>query len=159
MVYVSTQASGFLRCVNIGDQQTGSGVRLQDCNSSPGQLFRMVVYSGGWVSFRHEPTNSCWDVEGAFLDDGTRVYMWKCHGGYNQMFRVNGDGTISIKHSGKCVDISGEVLGDGAAVQQRGCDGGATQIFKIISAGGCMCVRVVSVALPGPTCCRPASIH
>lgn len=88
----------------------------------------------------------CVEVHGTDVGlDGARVQIWGCHGGPNQLWRYESNGTL-ISASGGCLEIHGGELGrDGARVQMWPCHGGANQQWQLgsdgslrNSAGGCL---------------------
>jgi hypothetical protein len=72
----------------------------------------------------------------ASLDQGQRgheVYIFQCHGRYNQRWTLtdNTDHTVSIiGFDGRCLDISGGRVGDGTALQLWPCHLGVNQKFE-----------------------------
>jgi hexosaminidase len=76
-----------------------------------------VEVSSGAI--RGVASGRCADIPGANTTDGTRLILWDCHGGANQVWSRPGDGTI--RAIGKCLDAASEL----AAI--RTCDGSARQ--------------------------------
>jgi hypothetical protein len=115
------------RCLDVPNQSTTSGTRLQiwDCHGGSNQQWthtsagELTVYSGG--------SQRCLDAEGNGTSNGTAVIIWTCHGGANQRWNVNGNGSISSAQSGLCLDVSGAATANGALVQLWSCHGGANQ--------------------------------
>jgi hypothetical protein len=61
------------------------------------------------------------DVAGASQDDGAPLVQFPCHGGDNQLFRIeptNGDLVFVAAHSGKVLDVAGVSNKSGAPVTQ-----------------------------------------
>ncbi|MBI4508740.1 MAG: RICIN domain-containing protein [Deltaproteobacteria bacterium] len=85
-------------------------------------------------------TNSCMDVYGAGKNDGTNIIEWQCHGGKNQIFRLEttaaGYYRLVASHSGKCVDVSGNGTADGTNIQLWSCNGSSAQDFRVESSNG-----------------------
>jgi endo-1,4-beta-xylanase len=58
---------------------------------------------------------------------GTRVQIWDCHGGANQQWTFNSNGTISSAQTGLCLDVNGGASANGSAVIVWNCHGGTNQ--------------------------------
>ncbi len=58
---------------------------------------------------------------------GTRLQIWDCHGGANQQWVFNGNGTISSAQTGLCLDVNGAGTANGSAVIVWSCHGGTNQ--------------------------------
>ena len=85
------------------------------------------------VVARH--SGKCLDVSGVSTDDGAAVQQWSCHGGGNQLWRIDqaeGDySRLTAQHSGKCLDVRGVSTENGAALQQWSCHGGDNQQWML----------------------------
>ena len=79
----------------------------------------LTVYSGD--------SRRCLDASGNGTANGTPVIIWTCHGGTNQKWNRNGDGTITNVQSGLCLEVSGSATANGALVQLWSCTGGTNQ--------------------------------
>jgi hypothetical protein len=55
------------------------------------------------------------------------VIIWDCHGGLNQQWNVNADGTIRSVQSGLCVDANNAATANGTKIILWSCNGGANQ--------------------------------
>lgn len=77
----------------------------------------------------------CLDVMGWSRESGAAIQQYACHGGENQLFRLDpaGPGYFRLVawHSGKCLDIAGGSIANGAGVQQYDCHGGPNQLFRL----------------------------
>jgi hypothetical protein len=89
---------------------------------------------GGWFLVKSADNGDfCLD---ASLDQGARgreVYIFKCHGRFNQRWTLtnNNDHTVSIVgFDGRCLDISGGRVGDGTPLQLYPCHLGPNQKFE-----------------------------
>jgi hypothetical protein len=89
---------------------------------------------GNWFLIKSADNGSfCMD---ASLDAGQRgheVYIFKCHGRYNQRWTLlqNADHTTSIVgFDGRCLDITGARVGDGVALQLYPCHLNPNQKFE-----------------------------
>lgn len=74
----------------------------------------------------------CLDVNGQNNDDGTRVIVWHCNGGWNQNWKWVGQ--TLVNDGGKCLDRSGGGTWNGNAVQIWTCHGGSAQRWVATSA-------------------------
>jgi hypothetical protein len=87
---------------------------------------------GNWFLVKSGNDGFCLD---ASLDAGQRgheVYIFRCHGRYNQRWTVldNADHTVSlVGFDGRCLDISGRRVGDGTPLQLWPCHLGDNQKF------------------------------
>ena len=80
----------------------------------------------------------CMDAEGNRKTDGTRVFMYPCHGHENQRWTVTtgAEGTSAlIGTGGYCLDVRGAATGTGTPVQLWKCHFGKNQRFVIGSDG------------------------
>ena len=84
----------------------------------------------------------CLDIstpEGGAVRAGSNIIAWQCHGGANQIFQINSNGTISAPNTGGlCLDIStpeGGAVRAGSNVIAWQCHGAANQIFRVNSNG------------------------
>lgn len=82
-------------------------------------------------------SNRCLDVAGGVVDNGTRTITWDCHGGPNQQWTVNADGTIRSVASGRCLEVQGgtAVVANGSKVGIWDCWGGANQKWTVNADG------------------------
>ena len=68
-------------------------------------------------------------------DNGANVIQWTCHGGPNQLWRLDRIGDayrIVAKHSGKVLDVAGASPSNGANVQQWQYGGGPNQLWRLV---------------------------
>jgi len=80
----------------------------------------------------------CMDADGDRKADGTRVFLYQCHGRENQRWSVthNVDGTSAITGAGGlCLDVRGNGSHNGTPVQLYQCHFGANQRFRIFDDG------------------------
>jgi hypothetical protein len=68
----------------------------------------------------------CLDVTGGGVTDGTRVELWDCNGGTNQVWNLQNSILVNPA-SGKCLDDPGFNSADGTQLDIWTCDGGANQ--------------------------------
>jgi alpha-galactosidase len=63
------------------------------------------------------------------------VLLWPCHGGANQQWRLNPDGTVTGVQSGLCLDVTGgdtaTALANGTAIELWTCNGGSNQQWTL----------------------------
>jgi hypothetical protein len=74
----------------------------------------------------------CLDAEGASTAPGTRAIIWDCHGGTNQHWNVNPDGTITGVQSGLSLGTVNGGTGNGTGVVLQGCNGSAAQKWTFV---------------------------
>jgi len=71
--------------------------------------------------------NKCLDANNQGTANGTAAIIWDCHGGSNQQWNVNANGTITGVQSGRCLDASGAGTANGTRIQLWACNGGGNQ--------------------------------
>lgn len=71
------------------------------------------------------------DAEASGTSPGTRVIIWDCHGGQNQQWSINANGTITSARSGLCLDAYNAGTGNGTQVVLWNCNGGANQRWAL----------------------------
>lgn len=77
--------------------------------------------------------NKCLDASGAGTANGTAVIIWDCHGGLNQQWNVNTNGTVTNAQSGLCLDAFGAATANGTKLILWSCNGGANQQWTLRS--------------------------
>jgi hypothetical protein len=88
------------------------------------------------IRARH--SGKCLDVKGGGAGNGTPIIQYDCHGGDNQLWKINKTGSgyqIKSAQSGKCLDVRGPSTADGAVMQIWDC-GGASQTNQIFNLSG-----------------------
>jgi hypothetical protein len=73
----------------------------------------------------------CLDAEGSGSADGTKAILWDCHGGANQRWNVNANGTITNAQSGKCLDADSRGTANGTKIILWSCNGGTNQQWTL----------------------------
>ncbi|MEV3970649.1 RICIN domain-containing protein [Streptomyces sp. NPDC050698] len=84
----------------------------------------------------------CMDVKGAGVADGTavqtwsctKVQLWACHGGANQVWQSY-NGGYRNPASGRCLDVPGSSTADGTQLVLWDCNGGSNQKWTTLTAG------------------------
>ena len=122
-------AIAFLVLASGGTPQDRLAARTSNASSAGGNV-PAGVYK---VVARH--SGKCLDVSGVSTDDGAGVQQWSCHGGGNQLWRIEpiaGDySRLTAEHSGKCLDVRGVSTENGAALQQWSCHDGDNQQWML----------------------------
>jgi hypothetical protein len=80
----------------------------------------------------------CMDASGDRQEEGTPVFLYKCHGKENQRWTLthNKDGTSAITGTGGlCLDVRGNNSQDGTPVQLWQCHFGGNQRFRVFDDG------------------------
>jgi alpha-galactosidase len=118
------RGTGSNRCLDVPDNGTGNGLRVEiwDCNGGANQ--RWTLTSGGQLLVYG---TKCLDAYNNQTSAGTAVEIWDCNGGANQLWRLNSDGTITGVQSGLCLDVTGAATGNGTLVELWSCNGGSNQ--------------------------------
>jgi len=76
----------------------------------------------------------CVDIPGSNTNDGTRLQLWDCHGGSNQMWSFTNN-TFVNPQSGKCLNVSGGGTANSTAVNLWTCNGSGAQRWQLQSNG------------------------
>jgi hypothetical protein len=74
------------------------------------------------------------DAAGGNTANGTKVQMWACHGGSNQVWQPY-NGGYRNPASGRCLDIPGFSTTDGTQLHLWDCHGGSNQKWTTLTAG------------------------
>ena len=77
--------------------------------------------------------NKCLDASGQGTANGTPTDNWDCHGGTNQQWTLNANGTITGAQSGLCLDASGNGTANGTLTHLWSCHGGTNQQWTLPS--------------------------
>ena len=104
----------------------GSGGTLADTGSPgghPATLSGNAVQGGGVTSFNGTGTvplgttavtsavsgtgGRCMDISNSSNANGARIWLWDCHGLWNQVWQPQPNGSLKNPQSGRCLDISG----------------------------------------------------
>lgn len=147
------------KCLDVAgaNKDNGAAIHTWDCKAGwdPGrdnQLFRKVLvkedrmaassgspYNAIPRPARGEPVNlmsvhSGWCADVRFNGgQGSPLIMYKCHGGENQQFRFERDGTIRVK--GLCVDAFGGSGNRGDTIGVWPCHGNTNQKWRVTREG------------------------
>ncbi len=89
------QGASSARCIDID----GTIADIRDCAGGTGQAWTFT--SAGEL----KAGDRCLDAEKGGTTAGTKLLAWTCHGGANQKFKLEADG--SITQAGLCVDVTG----------------------------------------------------
>ncbi|MQM24275.1 poly(ethylene terephthalate) hydrolase family protein [Glycomyces albidus] len=114
------------RCIDVPGTTNGTQAQLWDCSAQrSGQTW--IRTTAGELRVN----GKCLDAEGAGTVDGTRAIVWDCHGGANQRWNVNADGTITNAQSGKCLDADSRGTANGTRIILWTCNGGTNQRWAL----------------------------
>ncbi|RQX04500.1 arabinofuranosidase catalytic domain-containing protein [Micromonospora arida] len=72
-------------------------------------------------------SSRCIDVPNGSTTNGTQVQLWDCHGGTNQQWNLNSNGTLTGVQSGLCLDANGAGTANGTKLILWACNGGTNQ--------------------------------
>ncbi|MFE3184231.1 ricin-type beta-trefoil lectin domain protein [Streptomyces violascens] len=76
----------------------------------------------------------CLDTAGGATANGTKVQLWACHGGANQVWQPY-NGGYRNPASGRCLDNPGSSTTDGTQLVLWDCNGGSNQKWTTLTAG------------------------
>ncbi|GAA2148938.1 ricin-type beta-trefoil lectin domain protein [Glycomyces algeriensis] len=114
------------RCIEVPNATSGTPAQLWDCSTSrTGQAWTRTAAGELRVN------GKCLDAEGSGTADGTRAILWDCHGGANQKWNVNANGTITNAQSGKCLDADSRGTANGTRIILWSCNGGTNQRWTL----------------------------
>ncbi|MEU5157074.1 ricin-type beta-trefoil lectin domain protein [Glycomyces sp. NPDC021274] len=114
------------RCVDVAASTNGTQAQLWDCSAQrTGQAWTRTAANELRVN------GKCLDAEGAGTADGTRAVLWDCHGGSNQKWTVNSNGTITNNANGKCLDADSRGTANGTRIILWTCNGGTNQRWTL----------------------------
>src|SRR6266545_4024271 len=77
----------------------------------------------------------CLDIPGGSTTNGTRVQLWDCTGGANQVWQPQLGGMLKNPQSGRCLDVVGAGTTDGTPLQIWDCNGTANQLWWTLPNG------------------------
>jgi alpha-galactosidase len=121
------QGASSARCIDID----GTKADIRDCDGRATQAWTFT--SAGEL----KADGRCLDAEEGGTAAGTKLIAWTCHGGANQKFRLNPDGSITGTQTGLCVDVTGgdKPAGNvnGTQLELWGCNDDANQNWALRS--------------------------
>ncbi len=129
------------KCLQPGDD-TGSGnpgLVIGPCDGAEDLWQPDASFPTGFTLI-HMSTGMCMDVEGASSADGTRLQLFPCHGGVNQLWSFDVPPTPPLPEpgtlvglGGKCADVEDAATADGTPVNLFECHGNANQRWQFES--------------------------
>ncbi|MBE1474164.1 endo-1,4-beta-xylanase [Actinophytocola algeriensis] len=125
------RAVGANKCLDVPNQSTATGTRLQIWDCSGGANQQWTHTSSGELTVYSGDSRRCLDASGNGAANGTAAIIWTCHGGTNQKWNLNANGTITSAQSGLCLDVSDNATANGALTQLWACSGGANQQWAL----------------------------
>jgi hypothetical protein len=78
-----------------------------------------------------ETLGRCLDITGGGTAVGTKVELWDCNGGANQIWQQQSNGSLLNPQSGLCLDDPGDSSTDGTQLQIYTCNGTPAQQFAL----------------------------
>jgi hypothetical protein len=109
------------KCIDVPSAADGTQLQIWTCTGAANQKWTFA----GDGSLRSE--GLCMDLAWASSDNGTKVQVATCNGGWAQHFYVNSSNDLVNPDIGKCVDITDSNDSDGAPLQLWDCAGSANQ--------------------------------
>ncbi len=117
------------QCVDVaGDDTGGDGtpVQLWNCQNYAEDQFWTHQANGSLATIGH-----CLDITGNGTAQGTKVELWDCTGGGNQVWQQQSDGSLLNPRSGLCLDSPGDNTANGTVLQIYRCNGTDAQRFAL----------------------------
>jgi uncharacterized repeat protein (TIGR03803 family) len=123
---IQARDGAFYGTAPMGGPTSGGVIfRVRLATSTPDQYFELVSRNSG----------KCLDVYGASTDAVAPIIQWACHGGPNQLWRLDpvSDGAVRIiaHHSGQVLDVYGGLVDDVTPVIQYPWHGGDNQRWTV----------------------------
>jgi hypothetical protein len=111
-------AAGSSACITNGD------IRINDCNSSLSQSFRIVKTAiRGWGGL-------CMDLDGGNQASGTVIQSWECLDNDNQLWNISDVGEIKLAaNTNKCITVQNGATANGTPLVIGTCTGASSQKF------------------------------
>jgi hypothetical protein len=72
----------------------------------------------------------CMDISNSQNANGARIWLWDCHGLWNQLWRPQPNGSLLNPQSGRCLDINGYGTANGTIIQLWDCTGNWNQVWQ-----------------------------
>lgn len=109
--------------------------------------------SGTLFRIRTFEKNGCINIAGGSQDDSARAITFPCQrkAADNELFKMDAEGRLVAKHSGKCLDIAGGGKTDTTPVDQWTCSGNEWMVFNLMSDGSIRPNHTVDMCLQAPT--------
>jgi poly(3-hydroxybutyrate) depolymerase len=121
--WTSAEVSRFL--AQFQTQPTTPPATTPPPTSSPPATGQQIVGNG---------SGRCVDITGFNTNDGNRLQLYDCTGGWNQKWSYTNN-TLVNPQSGKCLNVSGGATANGAAVNLWTCNGSGAQRWQVQSTG------------------------
>lgn len=130
------------KCLDVAGASLADQANVQQYSCHGGQNQQWVFKPMGYLekvapdySIINAYSGKCLDVAGASLADGANVQQYACHGGDNQIWKLDNlfDGTHRIRNlrSGKALEVAGGSVANGGNVQQFMWKNGDNQKWRI----------------------------
>lgn len=101
---------------------TNNRKRAQELEQENGRLTQECNIKKQSIKSQLRP-NFCMDVANFSQSDYGPIWMWDCHGGTNQRWRIDDQSHIISSHSGKCLNVLGGARTPATQVIQYTCQG------------------------------------
>jgi non-reducing end alpha-L-arabinofuranosidase len=130
----SVQGGGMIdapggQCADVaGDDNGGDGTAVQLWNC---QAYAIDQHWYHNANGSLETLGRCLDIIGDSTAVGTKVELWDCNGGGNQVWQQQANGSLLNPQSGLCLDDPGANTADGTQLQIYTCNGTAAQQYAL----------------------------
>lgn len=118
----------FWNGVPAGNANTGHCARmLGETAASVAAARNTVTPASGTIRLINLAPNKCLDAPSYAA--GTRVHLWDCHGGANQNWQLQADGSLKIPGTNVCLDVRSSGTANGTPIQVWDCNGTPAQLW------------------------------
>jgi Ricin-type beta-trefoil lectin domain/Cytolethal distending toxin A/C domain len=113
------------KCIDV-PSGVAAQVQLYSCNDGTAQRFTYTA-----AKELRLPDGTCLDANRVGRTNGTAVITWTCHGGNNQKWNFNANGSVTGVDSGLCLDGAGFGTANGTKVQLWSCTPWSNQRWTV----------------------------
>jgi hypothetical protein len=116
------------KCIDVDGDDSGvnaTPVQLWDCQ------IQSVDQRWSWVGNSLRSLGRCLDVSGWATANGSPVEIYDCHGGGNQQWVRQANGSLLNPYSGRCLDSPGGATANYTRLQLYDCNGSPAQSFRL----------------------------
>jgi non-reducing end alpha-L-arabinofuranosidase len=117
------------QCVDVAGGDTGANGTVVDLYTCQSYAIDQHWYHNASGSL--ETLGRCLDITGGGTAAGTKVELWDCNGGGNQVWQQQANGSLLNPASGLCLDSPGGSTANNTQLQIYTCNGTPAQQFPL----------------------------
>lgn len=111
-----------------------AATNMLSISHDPNQSQHTIEVVPGYRSIVNTHHGMC--VDAGAVQSGGNAYMFRCHGGQNQQFRLGADGLIrNRENTNLCLDVANKLIHNGNNIIWWDCNGGNNQKWEMIDNG------------------------